>query len=369
MRYLTPAALVAALAGTVVAQPDHFTSAPLGYEFQEGNSDSRDVIGTEPLLRYQQIDSTLLVAEANRNQIAFRRDGQLFDNPLYGARAIEMEVVFAESDLSAISTTFDDNYRANRQVVMARKTVQFEDWTLSPALPPAPLAAGLFLDTQYTYPGKTASGRDFLWEVRVWSNTQAGKPYPFDFEFVVPSATFGTPVPTVSQNASLGSGCSVPGAAAPFLLSPRVLNDGSLLSMQGTVFFGPAASPVVLFVDGLDSALSVPSLLCGTLHVLPTISVPMGVTDGSGIVTMPTVPLGYKSTWLGLDLFAQAVAPCAGCGPAGGIDVALTDGVRMTLPQNPPAPAVGRVWALDPDAVTATVGPEPGGIILHMNHP
>ena len=82
-------AIALLLCGSLAAQG--FVSSPTGYEFSEGSSDSRDVLGTMPLLRYQQVDSTS-GALSNRTQLAFRRDGWLFTSSEYRARTIDVEV-------------------------------------------------------------------------------------------------------------------------------------------------------------------------------------------------------------------------------------------------------------------------------------
>ena len=61
-------------ATAALAQIDHFESLPQGFEFVEGNT-SIDLLGTEPLLRFQQIDSFSFVPIEERVRMAFRRDG------------------------------------------------------------------------------------------------------------------------------------------------------------------------------------------------------------------------------------------------------------------------------------------------------
>src|SRR5262245_59857325 len=121
-----------AAAAPLPGQVDHWVSSPSGFEFVEGGGDSRDLLGTEPRLRYQQVDATCLGALTNRSRVAFRRDGQLPASAAYGARTIELEMLFAETDIAAVSPVFAANYKANAVTVVARKRVQFPAWTQVP---------------------------------------------------------------------------------------------------------------------------------------------------------------------------------------------------------------------------------------------
>ncbi len=359
MQRLLPLAVLA-VAPAVGAQVDHFTTSPQGYEYVEGGSDSRDLLGTEPRLRYQQIDATNTRTLASRDRVAFRRDGWLFDNPAYGPRTIELELVLGESNLKTISTTFATNYRANTAVAVARKFISFQDWSLRPAVPPATETNVILLDQQWSYLGKVATGNDLLWEVRVFSNSQAGQDYPFDFDYVVPNATFGPVTPSSSTNLVLSPGCVVGGTRQ--VLWPAVLNHGTKFELVATSAQGPLGMPHFLLLDAQDLALSLPAL-CNPLHALAA-TLPMGVSNPIGEAS---VQLNFAhNPWLiGRDLYLQAAAPDLG---RPGIQVSLSSGVQVAVPPDPPTPAIGRVWALDPTAATATVGPVAGGIILYTNH-
>lgn len=364
MRFSLLSAATLAVCVPLAAQADHFTTSPEGYENTEGGSDSRDLLGTEPLLRYQQIDTTNTRSMSNRVKMAFRRDGHLLDNPEYGPRMIDLEVVMAESDLSTISTAFANNYKTNMAVVFSRKMVSFADWTLRPATLPGPIENIILLDQPWSYAGKTATGNDLLWEVRVFGNDHAGKEYPFDFDYIDPNTTFGTPPPVRSEDTTLGPGCTVPGQSEEFDLDPAVLNYGNQFELEGEVSAGPIGVPVTTIISGQDANLTVP-FLCAPVRALPGIMIPFGPTSGSGFASMPTIQLPYNAAWIGIDLYMQAVAPCMGCQSG----LALTRGVQLAIPEDPPTPAIGRVWALDPNAPVATYGPTPGGIIIYTNHP
>lgn len=361
--------LLAAVLGLglpVPAQLDHFTTSPEGYNFTEGNSYDEALLGTEPLLRFQQIDSTNNTNMNNRVQVAFRRDGRLFINPEYKRRTIELEIVFAESDLTNISSTFAANYKTNQTVVLARKSVNFMDWIVPPTVPPAVETNAIVLDNIWHYAGKAASGNDFLWEVKVWSNSEAGKDYPFDFDYVVPNATFGTKVPTVGASTSLSPGCQVPGQPGPHIANPLLLNYGTNFEFRYASVNGPASQAVVLFLGTANANFSVP-FLCNPLHAV-TLSTPIGLADANGQFTLAPLNLGYNAALIGQKLIAQEARLCPGCFTPPVLDLSLSGGVEVLFPSDPLDPAVGRIWALDPNATTATQGPLPGGVIIYTNH-
>lgn len=366
MTKLPFAAIALAACLPLAAQEDHFTTSPEGYEFTEGNALSEDLLGTEPLLRYQQIDTTNTLSMANRNSIAFRRDGRVFPNPEYKARTIELELVFAESDLASISTTFASNYKTNQAVVFTRKQVSFASWILPPALPPATETNSITLDQGWSYFGKPATGNDFLWEVKVWSNSEAGKDYPFDFEYVVPNATFGTKVPTRGTATNLSNGCFVPGNPNPHQAIPVLLNHGNQFEFQYSSINGPASQAVVLFLDTANQNLSVP-FLCNPLHAV-ALTTPIGVADAAGQFSMGALTIPHNPLLIGQKIVVQETRLCPGCYSPSQLDLSLSRGVDIDFPADPRDPAIGRVWALDPNAATATVGPLPGGIICYTNH-
>ncbi len=362
MRTLLIAAALAGAAVPASAQIDHFTTSPEGYDFIEGNGVSNDLLGTAPLLRYQQIDSTNTRSMTNRNRIAFRRDGWTPDDPTYGPRTIELEIVLSESDLAAISTVFANNYKTNTATVVARKLISFDDWSLRPVLPPAGQSTIIFLDNLWSYTGKTASGNDLLWEVRVFSNDKAGVNYPFDFELVDPNASFGTKIPTRSTAANLSQGCLLTGRTSRFTTSHTILNDKTSFTWTASTSQGIPGQPVVMLIDTQDLNLSWPGL-CNPLHALLA-SYIQGTSSATGATSL-TMLIPHNSAATGQDVYVQAATPDA----AQGLGIGLSRGQKVNVPNDPNEPVLGRVWALNPNASIATVGPFPGGIILWNNHP
>ncbi len=361
--FLTAAAILGA-ALPLSAQIDHFTTSPEGYDFVEGNGVSNDLLGSRALLRYQQIDSTNLRSMTNRNRVAWRRDGWTPDDPTYGPRTIEMEMVLAESNLGNISTTFASNYIAGTQsTVVNRKFISFQDWSLRPALPPATETNIIFLDNQWSYAGKTATGTDLLWEVKIYSNDNLSN-YPYDFELVNANASFGTKIPTRSTQTVLSTGCTATGRTSAFSVSCSILNDGTTFAWSSSTSNGVTGSPVVLFIDPVQQSLVLPQL-CTSLEAIAA-SMLHGVGSATG-ATSVTTTFARHASMIGADLHMQAVTPDAGQPYA--IQVALSRGIAVNVPADPVDPVIGRVWAYNPNAAIATVGPFPGGIILYTNHP
>ena len=359
-----PLSVVLTIACAAPAAAQGFVSSPKGYEFTEGSSDERYVLGSWPTLRFQQIDSTNDDPLPNIGQLGFRRDGRLFTSPLYPGRTIDMEIVMAESDIDNLSTTFATNYVANQLKVVNRKTIQFPDWSQQSILPPSPLTAIVALDVPWSYSGKTASGNDLLWEVRVWSNSEAGKEYPFDLAYVVPNATFGTTLnPTRSGHTDLGSGCQV--ALGEAHMDIDIFNFGSKFTLDAHLHTAPN-QPVTLMIGLFNANLSHPSL-CTKLHVLGVVNLGVGVAAGNGDFDIDIDPIAYNAAYIGQDLFFQTVAPDASQTAGGFMPVALSSAAKITVPEDPRPPAVGRLWAADPAATTALFGPVAGGIILHTN--
>ena len=365
----TPVLTTACLLGAslpLAAQSITTTSSPAGYVYQEGGGESRDVLGSEPKLRYQQIDSTLQYGVYNRNRISFRRDGRLFTNADYGARAIEIEIVMAEGDISSFGPTFASNYQGNVTTVVPKTRVQFPDWSQQPTQLPAAASGHLTIPfaQSWSYAGKLASGNDLLWEVRVHSNTQAGKDYPFDFQTVVENSVFGQLVPTRSGHLDLGRGCSL-GARGEAHMDIDIWNFGTKFTLDAHLHTKPSA-PVFMMLGFNNANLSLPGY-CARIFVNPAlggIMFQVGISDPNGDMCIDLDPLPYHAALIGRDLYAQTVAPDAS---QPGVPVILSSGAKMTVSGNPRGPAVGRSWAYDPAAATAAVGPDTGGIIILLD--
>ncbi|MEM7201154.1 MAG: hypothetical protein AAF628_12850 [Planctomycetota bacterium] len=349
--------LVAATAvvSSLPAQIDHFTSSPNGYEAVEGAL-ADNVIGGNAALRLQQCDSSF-EPEGSIDRLAFRRDGLLPDNSGYGARNLELEIVMSDSDLSALSTTFDANYTGNTATVVARTTVSFPDWTLQPVLAPSTNVLQIDFDSLWT-PGTA----DLLWEVRVYSNDGAGSDYPMD-------ADSGIPQFIQSSRTSVGLGCRATGQFFRAANITWINNWGTKLSMDLGVGTSAKNSPTVALLDAVRTQIPGGSLLCTALEVNPAaLNLPLGVTDAGGNLTVTIDPIPYSSAFEGATLVTQMAS--LDPGQSATIPVAFSQGAVNVISDPPPATApVKQLWAADATATTATSGILDGGIILQVNHP
>ena len=359
---VTVTAVVAPL--PLSAQPDHFTSSPVGYTWTEGES-ALSLLGSNATVRYQQIDSTN-GGMPDRNRIAFRRDNTLPVGVNYTARTVEVEVLFAESDLGAMSTNFECNYKANASVVFARKLVNFPDWTLPSPTSPAPHDLQIPLDNRWSYAGKAVTGNDFLWEVRIWSNTAAGQPYPFDFALPNASAT----VAAIRGHEELGVGCRASGHPEPSHLETFFINTRSQIIMDVEIVASAKNQPHILLMSLLQQTISLSSM-CTLFHPgRPMFTLPLGTTDNEGHLEA-CLRFPFRSAG-GLAPILQAVAADP-TQQSPFMPLTLTQGNRTTIPGFPAGPraTVGYMYTTEDEDHWhhADFGPLPGGIILMTNHP
>ncbi|MEM7199559.1 MAG: hypothetical protein AAF628_04795 [Planctomycetota bacterium] len=355
--------ITAALTPTLAAQPWLGTS-PRGFEFIEGFSVSDNVLASEPTLRYQQIDATNDDPMGPISSIGFRRDGQALANPDAIARMVEVELTMAEGDVWAFSLVFDGNRQANDAVVVNRKMVSFPDWTQVPPSLPAPVDLTIAFDQAWSYSGREVSCRDLIWEMKVFSNSAAGMDYPFDLEYVgPPGASFGqTPPPRESMGVELNTGCQVPGAPGPFRLQETMRNDRTMFEIESIALDGVPGQPVTLFMSTFDAALPLPQL-CTTLHALPDVIVPNGIMSPGRVVRTFIRPLPYNKSFIGVDLYLQAITPDAS---QSGLPFALSGAQRLTVPADPDRPTAGRIWGTSTSGFFAAFGPAEGGVIVHF---
>ncbi len=361
MRNLLHLAVVATIATPVIAQPDHFTSSPAGYESTEGSL-SVDLIGKEALLRFQQIDATNWGSKADRNRIAFRRDGLMPFDPNYVARTLDMELVMGEGDLATATSNFDGNYTAGtKTVVISRKRVSFPDWQAAPALAPQSESnwAILWLDSQWSYLGKQATGTDLVWEVRVWANDQAGKSYPMDADPVVLSVMQG------ATGSTGNSSCVTTGQTRGMNNHVEFFNHGTKMSSAFDISRAAPNSPATMLLGTTAQSIAIGGL-CSTLELIPVTDVFMGNTDGTGFAFLSIDPIAYNTSLIGQSFYSQAVA-LDNTQPGG---IGLGVGRKTYVPIDPSTNSqCVHLYSLDPNAASASSGVLDGGLILHTNHP
>ena len=355
---MNPSQFAAVLVLAAAAGAQSFTS-PRGYATVEGGGTFAHVLASTDALRWQQIDATVRGAPApNLGSIAWRRDGQLADNAAYGARVVQqMSVVLAHSTLATIDRDFARNYRDQPVVVFTPKNVNAPDWTRRPAAAPAPFDFRLTFDQQWSYNGTD----DLLWEVRVAQ--VSGAPgavsnYPFDFQPMTGSFSLK------QDGVALGTGCIAKGQTTRrFFLQATLYDHGTSFRLRHSTHVGPRAAPVVTFLDVQDQNQTIPGL-CAPLRAAPTVILGLGTASAGGAV--PAVEIAnipYDAAALGRNVYAQA----AGLDDSqAGIQVAVSQGERVTVPANPTLPGTGRVFCYSVLGATTVQGPWGGGVIAEF---
>ncbi|MEM7202418.1 MAG: hypothetical protein AAF628_19255 [Planctomycetota bacterium] len=353
---LISAVALSATCLSVSAQQDHWTSSPRGYETREGNS-SQDLIGKESMLRYQQVNSLHEGSMSNRNRIAFRRDGVLADNTDYGARNIELELTMSEADYSSFGTDFAANMTGNTMTVITRKTISMPDWTFAPASGPAPADGIMLFDNPVTwnYPG-ASTGADYLFDIKVWSNDQAGMSYPMDGDGFIHAFTIGA-------SARFWDGpCVSTGQTSAMQNHFTLENHLTHFETSWDIKRGVPGNPAVLMVDATLASFMLPGA-CDTFFVVGGASVPVTLDANGDFYGQLRFP--YDARLIGLDVHTQGFCPDA-AKPWG---LSLSYGRTNNIPGDPTGVVgVRHAYALDPDATTATSGVQDGGVVLWTNH-
>ena len=358
MRNLLTASAAALLAAGLAAQEDHFTSSPDGFSSTEGGT-SMDLIGSAATLRFQQVDATNFGGKEDRNRWAFRRDGLLADNPTYGARNVELELVLAEGDLGTFSTSFASNYVSGTDtLVFTKKTIAFPDWSVAPAATPANHDLVIFLDTMWSYNGKAVTGTDLLWEVRVYSNDKAGSAYPMDADIVVPDFLSGV-------SSALGtSTCTASGQSGTYNEHFSILNYGTKMQLDMDVSRAAANSPAA-YLLGLPQTTPLQPLFCGDLQVNPLLVIAMGNTDPTGFAAV-SFDAPYSPASIGGSIAGQCIVIDAGQPNS----IGLAQGRLTNVPMDPPNTSQCKhIYDTNVAATTAASGVVDGGIICMTNHP
>ncbi|MBK8974452.1 MAG: hypothetical protein IPM29_00855 [Planctomycetes bacterium] len=317
----------AALCGIANAQP--FTS-PAGYLTLEGSSNHDYILFKYDEMRWQQLDDTSVgIAPTLVQRVSWRRDGTSAPDPTWVARTMDVEVVLSNSVPAAgVSVDFAGNYSGAPTTAFVMKPVNLPDWTQPPATTPAPFDLILQLDVPWVYTGQES----FLWEVRTRNNT-SGSDYGNDFQSV--SGSKQSP----NAGAAIGAGCIATGQSAAMALAGRLENQLTRFRLGYDLTNGPASTPAFVNIDAVNSNLSVPGL-CATIVAVPTLTVPLGMTDATGAASVglnvPQIP-----GLVGATIYAQGLAIDAGLG----YGLALSNGRSNTFPTAPATPVgVTRVY-------------------------
>jgi hypothetical protein len=292
------------LALAAMAPAQTITTAPAGYEHVRGTASTpypfSSDLSSAGTFRYQEVH-TSLVGTPLSNLIAasFRRDESRTFTSSAVARTARIEFVLGHGDIERYTPDFEHNYTNGRSVVFARRPVNLVDWRGPGNSTLEPWTNRIPFDTAFSYNGTDA----LVWEVSYDSLTPTGM-YNAD------RAAGGGNLWTSAAAASLGIGCVLAGRTNPFLLTTTLFHHiGSRTArMQAFVSDGPPSAAVVLSFDTAATDLLLPNL-CTRLRVLPTVSLPLGVTNAAG-ATSPVNYLTFTFTppFTALHVFAQAVA-------------------------------------------------------------
>lgn len=350
------------LAAGLAAQTSTFTS-PRGFDTVEGATSHGYILGSKIQLTFQQLDATLRGNVTGLlKSIAWRRDGTSATSADYSARQMEMEVVLCDTVCANVSTTHANNYLGTPTTVFTKKFVSAPDWTQLPASTPAPFNFKVVFDSQWLYTGVN----DLLWEVRVTQNTYAGTAftnYPYDFDYIGQS---GAVFSTTATGVAVGTGCTSTGMTSAFRLTGSIYTHPNRLRMTLGTTYAPALTPVSVYVDAVDSNLNIPGL-CGVLHALPTIEIPLATSTSTGSIATKTFDnLPYNSSFPGVQLHFQAIALDLGQTT---IPVSVSNGLDVTIAA-PPANVgtIARVYSYLSGSTVLAPTQWTGGMITQFEY-
>ncbi len=313
--FLAVGAFAATLALPITAAHAQTTfTSPLGLDTREGNAAFFHFAGNR---RLQVIDNTIETARANLRAIAFRRDG-LSTVATGVARQIEIVVNLGVGDWARLANNFEANYLPSTKTeVFARRFVSFPDWSAVPRVTPAPFDFAIPFDTLWSFPGNAPLIWDLLSE----------KPDP---NGVAPLDRYFIDQENGLTGIPIGLGCTATGGTQAFTHTASLINRFGVGSMTLRVAAtnGPANAPVLLYLAGRDSNLTVPGL-CSTLHALPDVLLGVGTTTATGEFPRLDLELGYNRALEGFTVYTQISANDLG---QPGIPLAMTNGVATTMP-------------------------------------
>ena len=271
-------------------------------------------------------------------------------------------MLLANTVCANVSTTHANNYLGTPTTVFTKKFVNAPDWTALPASAPAPFNFKVIFDSQWVYTGVN----DLLYEIRVAQNTYAGTAftnYPYDFDYIgQSSAVFSTTATGVAN----GTGCTSTGMTSLFKLTGSIYTHPNRLRMAMGTTYAPATTPVSLYLDTVDSNLTIPGV-CAVLHALPTIEIPLGTSTATGSIATKTFDnLPYNSSFPGVQLHFQAIALDLG---QAGLPVTLSNGLIVTI-ASPPANVgtIARVYSYLSGASVTAPSQWTGGIITQFEY-
>ena len=322
-------------------------TSPKGYDTTEGNMIFYHWNGTR---RFQQIDNTHKGTPFVVKSISFRRDGT-GGGANATARTFNVSADMGYASWGVASTVMDDNFLAGTKTnVFTYKSVSMPDWTAVPT-PPAAFDFTLVYDAMWPYTGTSA----LVWTVS-YDSGPSGQAQT-DRQYVAAG-------PTSSAGTALGTGCIATGNASAFGHTMTFSNFGASggMALTGGVTLAPASTPVTLFLDGVNSNLTIPGL-CSVLYALPTIQLPLGTSSATGAITQRVYQVPYNAGIQGGTLFTQCMALDVG---QPGYPIVVSNGRQTTMPA---APVGGGTECLYQWSTLPTVTGSPtygGGIVAFL---
>lgn len=316
MQIRTPLCL-AVLSGLAAAQ----VTTPVGFNSTEGNATFFSFGGTR---RLQSIDASQAATSAVYTRFSMRRDGTSATSTQYAARTADVQVSLGVANTGVISGDLAQNV-AGATVVYALRSTNLPDWTNAPTTPPAAFDLNLTLDAPYVH-----AGGPLVWEV-IHSNSTVTTQTALDRQY----NAFGSAAGALIAGSV---GCIATGNAAAFSHTTALRNGGAPggsmgMHLQVTTTAAPATAPVLLSIDVVDSALSVP-FLCTTLHAQPTLLLPLGTSSATGAIPAQHISFAHSPNLVGSALVTQLVSIDAGQ-QAPFLPVVLSNGRTTTMPADP----------------------------------
>jgi hypothetical protein len=309
--------LLGLAASGLAAQNFHYQ--PDGYAAVEGNS-STGIPFSYLSARVHQADSSRIGQPLPLiSALAFRRDRSAGTTAV--ARTVDVTILMGKTNVATFSNTFANNWLGTPVTVYTTKPTNLPDITVAPPAPPAPFAVSIPLDTPYTYDGVDS----LLWELQV-DNGVTGT-YSMDWVSAATNTAGAT-------STLLGTGCTTPNGAMSLTTSfNTTLNT---LNLSFSTLRAPSSTPLVLLFGLSNPNLSLPGLLCTTLHSDGVLQLPLGVSGTTGSLASITFPLTFNQSWAGVDIYSQVVAADA---TQVGLPLALSNGRQSPLPLTPGGPA------------------------------
>lgn len=329
-----------ALAGAAGAQV--VATMPAGYTGTIGQGIVGAPFSARPFYRVQLCDETLRGTPLPHViALNFRRD-KANVRPQNVARTVTVDVAMGHGSLGAFDQEFAANFTIDRTQLATGRSVSLPNTFYPQNGPsqPEPWTARIPLDAPFAYSGQHA----LVVEIATQSNG----------EYVVESSagTTGQLFQLATGNVT-EYGCTVAGRAVPFTLRTTQYAHmrREMMRLEAEVSFGPGNAPVWLNISATDPLLGMPGL-CGRLHALPDVQLPLGTTDAAGSRPATVVRFPWVGALTTTPLHMQAIA----LDPSqSGLPLALSDDSVALWPA---APAVGPAHASahsqDPQATRAS---------------